>query len=165
MIDRIKLLPYWCITNRGPAFYDTESANAIEQTAKIYGAMRELQEDYNKFAKEVNTCITDFINNTNADQQEFEIHINKIVHDYIAMLDEKIKQQDKVIEDNITYIKENITQGIIDVLNQMKESGELEEIIGDAFNGLDTRVSTLEKKNLSTSYDEVNKKVTLIMGV
>ena len=34
-MTRFKGLPHWCMTGRGPAFYDTESATAIEMVAKL----------------------------------------------------------------------------------------------------------------------------------
>ena len=153
-MNRIPLLPHWVITDKYPAFYDVESATAVEQTSKLYGKMQELIEDYNKYVDEINKTITEFIDGTNSDQEEFKNQITKIMHDYIAMIDEKIKQQDQVIKDNITYIKENIVQGVTNVINQMKESGELDEIITNAFNDLNTRVIELENKNITVEYNE-----------
>lgn len=142
-IEKIKLLPNWVITDKYPAFYDTESATAIEQTAKLYGAMRELQESYNKFVASVNTTITAFINDVNADQEEFECKITKIVHDYIAMLDEKIKQQDQVIEDSIIYVKNNIEESATEIINQAITNGKIA---------------------ITHTYDETTKKVSLVIG-
>lgn len=141
-INKIELLPVWCITDKYPAFYDTESATAIEQTAKLYGAMRILQEEYNNMATNVNATITAFINDVNADQEEFENHINKIVHDYIAMIDEKIKLQDKRIEDTIIYIKEHITEVANNVIREKVEDGTIQ---------------------VASVYNEQNKKLSLII--
>lgn len=157
--DRIKLLPNWCITETHPAFYDTESKTAVGQTAKLYGAMKELQEDYNKYVNEINETIIAFINDANADQEEFINSINKIMHDYIAMIDEKIKMQDNVIEENITYIKENMINGLQEILNQMIESGELEESILNTFEGLNDRVLNLEEKQV------INEKIRTVQTV
>ena len=33
-------LPKWILTNKFPAFHDTESLTAIEQTARVYGKIR-----------------------------------------------------------------------------------------------------------------------------
>lgn len=128
-IKKIELLPLWCVTDKYPAFYDTESATAIEQTAKLYGAMRTLQEEYNNMASNVNATITAFITDVNADQEEFENHINKIVHDYIAMLDEKIKLQDSVIEESIVYIKNNLSESVENLLNEMIKTGSIKNVI------------------------------------
>lgn len=146
-MTRIPLLPHWVVTDKYPAFYDVESATAIEQTSKLYGKMQELIEDYNKYVDEINKTITEFIEGTNLDQEEFKNRIIKIVHDYIAMIDEKIKQQDEIIEENIVFIKENIEENIANVLNQMKENGELDEVVLNAFNDLETRIANLENTN------------------
>lgn len=126
MIDRIKLLPHWCITDKHPAFYDTESVTVIEQTARLYAAMRTLQEDYNKYVDEVNKVIEEFINTSNADQEEFENKITTIVHNYIEMLDEKIKIQDKEIEEFGLYMKNNIESTANGLIKEMLASGEID---------------------------------------
>lgn len=141
-IKKIELLPLWCVTDKYPAFYDTESATAIEQTAKLYGAMRTLQTEYNEMVTNVNATITAFITDVNADQEEFENHITKIIHDYIAMIDEKIKLQDKRIEDTIIYIKEHITEVANNVMKEAVENGTIQ---------------------VATVYNEQNKKLSLII--
>ena len=57
---RLPLLPKWVLTNKLPAFYDMESGTAIEQTAKIYGAMQGMIKDYEKFAEEFAAAATTF---------------------------------------------------------------------------------------------------------
>ena len=151
--ERIKLLPIWNITETHPAFYDVDSKTAVGQTARVYAAMLELQEDYNSFVSEINICITDFINNVNADQECFKNEITKIVHDYIAMLDEKLKMQDKEIQETIVYIQENLKESVEEVIDQMVESGELENAIVDAFDNLGARVTMLEKSKVKMVYD------------
>lgn len=151
--ERIKLLPKWCLTETHPAFYDVDSKTAVGQTARVYAAMLELQEDYNSFVSEINICITDFINNVNADQECFKNQITKIVHDYIAMLDEKLKLQDKEIQESIVYIKDNLQEGIKEVINEMVESGELENAIVDAFDNLGARVTMLENSKVKMVYN------------
>lgn len=176
---RIPQLPPWNLTNPLPAFHDYESLSAIDQTARLYGTMRGLIDDYNKFANEVNTKIATFVNDLNADQEQFRNEINQLVHDYIIALDAKIAHQDRVIEENITYIRDNLATAVEDVIAQMKESGELSEAIGDSFNALGERIQTLEagvaelnifKANSETRFQTIetrlatmeNKKVTLI---
>ncbi len=157
MIQRIPMLPKWCLTNKYPAFYDTESKDTLEQTARLYGAMQSLIEDYNKFADEVNTTIKNYCNDLDADQECFKAEITKIAHDYIAMLDEKLKLQDQEIQEGIMYIKENLEEGVKDVINQMKESGELENAIVDAFDGLGGRVINLENE-----YNQLSIQITTL---
>lgn len=141
---RIPQLPKWCLTNALPAFHDYESLTAVDQTARLYATMQGLIDDYNKFASEVNTTIETFINDLNGNQEEFENKITKLVHDYIAMLDEKIKMQDKEIEDAVLYMKDNISNSITEIIAQMKEMGEFDEAVLNAIDGVGTRMTTLE---------------------
>lgn len=147
-------LPKWCLTGSNPAFYDTDSATAVEQTARIYGAMKTLISESEKAINELDKAMNDFKTGITADQNTFKAHIEKIMHDYIIMLDEKIKLQDKEIEETIVYIKDNLTDGVTQVINQMKESGELDEALAEAFNNVDTRVTTLENTEYSLVYEE-----------
>lgn len=159
--DRIKLLPHWCITETSPAFYDTESKTAVGQTAKLYAAMRELQEDYNNYVNETNAVITDFIHNVNADQEEFINSINKIMHDYIAMLDEKIKMQDSVIADAVQYMKTNLNNSINELLTDMQEQGKLNALILKSFNELGSRVDKLEDIIPNYEYNETTETLSI----
>lgn len=143
---RIPQLPNWCLTNALPAFHDYESLSAIDQTARLYGTMRGLIDDYNNFANQVNAKILEFVNDLNADQEQFKSEINQLVHDYIIALDMKVAHQDRQIEETITYFKDNLSQAVTDLVNGMKNSGEFDNAIADAFNGLGGRVSTLENK-------------------
>lgn len=157
---RIPQLPIWCYTDQLPAFYDSESATAIQQTAKLYASHRALIDDYNKFAKEVNIKIEEFINGINTDQEEFEKEITKIIHDYIVTIDTKIAHQDRVINDSIIYIKDNLQESIIKVVSEMKESGQIDEAILNSFNNLELRVSAIES-SLSHGYDETSETLSL----
>lgn len=149
-MQRIPQLPKWCLTNMFPAFHDYESLSAIDQTNRLYETMQGLIDDYNKFANEINKTIEIFINNLNGDQKEFECEITRIIHDYIITIDAKIAHQDREIQENIAYIKENIGGAVTDVIRQMKESGELTEELTKAFEDVGARVTSLETSNTET---------------
>lgn len=140
MIER---LPHWNLVNNYPAFHDVESKTAIEMVARVYGKMNELVDDYNKYVDEINKAIDDFENGITADYETFTTNITKIVHDYIAMIDEKIVVQDTKIEESIVYIKNNIQESANTIIHEMVETGEL---------------------TLTNIYDEENKKLTLQLG-
>ena len=161
-MNKITLLPHWVLPDTLPSVYDTQSGTALEMVAKVYGAMRTLQTEYNSMVDEINKTIIDFKNGVIQDQECFKNEINKIVHDYIILIDSKIAHQDRVIEENIIYIKENLGAEVTRVIGEMKDSGELEEIVADAFDSLSTKVSTLEndvstlKKTSSNLVERVN---------
>lgn len=161
MIDRIRLLPYWCITDIGPAFYDTSSATCIEQTGKVYSAMRELQIDYNKFVEEVNTCITEFINEVNTDQEEFENRINKIMHDYIMKIDSKIKMQDLTIANAVQYMKDNLRESLNSMLQEMKELGEFDDAVLKALTDITTSINEINTKTANNENNIESNRVNI----
>lgn len=144
MLKRIQLLPHWCVSSKYPAFYDTESATAIEQTAKLYGKIQELIEDYNKFVDEINKHILEFINSVNSDQAEFEERMTKVIHDYLDYMNMRMDAQDKEIRDAVSYMKDNLSQSITQIIAEMKEMGELDEAILNAIDNIGERVTTLE---------------------
>lgn len=161
-MEKITLLPKWAIPSNIPSVYDRESGTCIEMTAKVYGAMRKLQEEYNVFVDEFNKTITEFIDGTNQDHEKFKEDITKLIHDYIRMLDDKVKNQDLVIEENITYIKNNIVDGVVRIINEMKETGELEAIIGDSLGGLTTKINEVENElsTISNSVNQISSNIT-----
>lgn len=88
----IKLLPNWIISSDRPAFYDTESATAIEQTAKIYAKTNEVVEEVNKFVEETNNDINAFKAEIKQEQTVFETAMRQEFQDFINVVDIKIEQ-------------------------------------------------------------------------
>lgn len=175
----IKVLPLWALTDRYPAFYDSESGTAIEQTAKVYAAMRELQEDYNSMVSELNLKIEEYENATSKDNQEFQAEITKIVHDYLKMLDTKIKlqdlqldEQDKKINETIVYIKENLSTSVQTILDEMKANNEFNEVVLNTLEDLTNTTLTYNVNDESlllhnplrpaVSYDSTTEVLTII---
>lgn len=126
-------LPHWVITDRLPAIYDHESGTAIEQTAKVYGAMNELIDEYNKFVDHINETVEAFINNTNGDYEIFKVAIRQEFQDFIDVVNLKAKSQDNVINNAVLYMKANLGVTIGEMISGMRESGELNEVIVECF--------------------------------
>lgn len=147
---KLNKLPEWVLTGTRPAFYDTDSDSTIEQTARVYAAMKELQEECSKFTIELDKAVEEFKAGVISDQEEFKNKITKIMHDYIMKIDEKIKMQDLQINESIIYIKENlktyIEENVSPVLEELILSGALDEKIAEVIGGaLDlTNYATLE---------------------
>lgn len=121
----IKKLPHWVITNLRPAFYDTDSGTAIEQTALVYKKMQELIDNYNSFVDEINNTIDEFISNTLADQEEFEIKINQMIHDFTTLVDTELKSQDTEIKNAVDYMKTHIDATVSDILLNLFETKQI----------------------------------------
>lgn len=175
----IKVLPLWRMTDRYPAFYDSESGTAVEQTAKVYAAMRELQEDYNSMVEELNKKIEEYETATSKDNQEFQAEINEIVHNYLKMLDSKLKlqdlqidEQDKKINETIVSIKENLNASIQTILDEMKVNDEFNEIVLNtledltnttlSYNAMDESLLLHNPLRPAVSYDSESETLTII---
>lgn len=148
------LLPLWVLTDTHPAFYDSESATALEQTAKIYGAMNQLISEYNSFVDSTNEKIKKFIEKTEEDYEIFKVSMRQEFQDFIDVIDLKIKEQDdiikkfnedakkeydnftnsvlgliknqdKIIADAVDYMKNNITATTTDIINESIRNGKI----------------------------------------
>lgn len=110
MDEKIKQLLDWCVTDYQPAFYDCESATAIEQTGILHAKIKELISEYHEFLFK---------------SDEFKNCLTKIIHNYIHMIDDKIKLQDLKIEEDITYIKNNIVETSQEIINNAIKNGDI----------------------------------------
>lgn len=159
---KLTLLPNWIFTNPRPSIYDTDSGTAIEMVAKVYGAMKDLQENYNEFTEEINKHIEDYEKGIIEDFNCFKNKIIETVENYITSIDMKIELQDKNIEEAISYMKDNLTSTIATEITALIESGEVDEAILNALKEveetLNPRVTDLEElsNNILT---ELNKNI------
>lgn len=121
----IKKLPHWVISNRNPSFYETEGGTVLEQTGIMYKKVQELIEAYNQFADDINEKIDEFISNTIADQEAFEIAINQIVHDFTRLVETELKSQDTEIKNAIDYMKTHIDNSVNNILLNLFETKQI----------------------------------------
>lgn len=132
----LKHLPHWVLTDPQPAFYDCESATAVQQTAKIYAKIQELITIYNDFVRDVNKYITEFEEGIIKDFNCFQNCIIKTMNDYIASIDTKIDLQDSKIEESINnqnaviqnavnYMKENLVSTVTTLFNNAVHNGDI----------------------------------------
>lgn len=158
----MRKLPHWTLTQKRPAIYDTESATAVEQTAKIYGAMNELIDEYNAFVDNLNAEIEAFETSTNQDIECFKTSMTELQTNFIECVDTKIAKQDKEIADAVSFMKDNLSQYVIQVIDEMKANGELSEAIMNAFNNMELRVSAIETK-LGYVYNPDTEELDLLL--
>ena len=133
---RIVPLPHWVLTNYQSAFYDSESGTALQALARIYPKIEELITDYNNYAKQLDSYITDFANGLIKDFDCFKNCIIKTMTEYIESIDTKMSVQDSMIADKfneqdtnienaIQYMKDNIVATATTIINQAIENGDL----------------------------------------
>ena len=121
----IQKLPHWVISNPSPAFYETEGGTVLEQTGIMYKKVQELIEGYNAFVDEINTKIDEFIADTLADQEAFEIKINQMIHDFTTLVETKLASQDAEIKDAVDYMKTHIDETVNDMLLNLFETKQV----------------------------------------
>lgn len=95
-------LPIWRLTSKDPAFYDSESGTVIEQTAKVYGAMRDLIEEYNAFVDSINTRLNEYTSANTTAQEEFAIGLRQEFQDFIDTIEIKISSINSNIIEEVT---------------------------------------------------------------
>ena len=179
-------LPLWVLPDKFPSIYESESFTAIEMTSKLYGAMKVFVDEYNKFAKETNEQINTFMESTHRNYDEFTLAMRQEFQDFIDTVELKLLGMDKEIDDAISYMKNNIGKTISDLLREMKEQGELNDVVLESFDGLnnvieglrfkimgmnnslrdiDNHVDTMKSRNkCKISGAEVNSYITIRLG-
>lgn len=115
-------LPKWLVTDTHPSLYDLESATAIEQTAKVYGAMQKLIEEYNAFSERVNAIVEEYEGFTTKDNEEFRVALRQEFQDFIDIINLKVKAQDKEIDERFKAIVEDIETRMIEFDDYLKNS-------------------------------------------
>lgn len=131
MWNKIEMLPKWCIPNTNPAFYDTESATAIEQTAKLYGKVRELIDAYNEFVGNVETLIEEFEKSVTTDMETFKLGIRQEFQDFIDVVNLRLQQFEvefdtfkgdvnNLINEYKNYLDTKYSQFTTNILNQFE---------------------------------------------
>lgn len=85
----MQALPKWILANPFPAIHDFESLTVLEQTARIYGAMNALIDEYNKFADTVNDQLSAFEETEEEARKEFELQITKVIREFMCSWDQK----------------------------------------------------------------------------
>ena len=139
-------LPKWQIANINPSFKDMESATAIEMTAKIYGAMNQLIDEYNNFAIKLEKEFIEYRENDLNDLSCFKKQIIDLVNDYTKMYDFKIQEHDTEIKNIMLYFNDKLKNELITIINDMKNTGEFNELIQQVFIEFAEEVETLKNQ-------------------
>lgn len=111
-------LPFWRLTNKTPAFYDSESGTAIEQTAKVYAAVQELQEEFEKFTADTTKAMEEFQSQLMVSNCEFRKNICEIMENYIVSIDHSV-------DEATAYMKTNLESTATDLINEAIKNGTI----------------------------------------
>ena len=146
MYNSMLLLPKWVLNNKYPSVYDSESKTAIEQTARVYGAMNELIENYNTFVSELEKSITEHEKNTDESIEEFKTKVVNLQLKHIQSMDLKVKEL-------YSHLKDNLGNVISGMVNDGTLEVELKTHFNNIFDSLETRVVALEQMEHQFIYD------------
>lgn len=146
-------LPRWVLTNPIPAVLDTESVTAIEMVAKLYGAMQGLIDEYNAFAERTEKSVNDFMNDSNADREVFQIAMRQEFQDFIDVIDVKVTAAESYMRTNLREIAEQYLAGIINEFNdQILDFNETKTLFEQRFEEfLVNSNATIQAQNSSIS--------------
>ena len=112
-------LPHWSITDKHPAFYDTESATAIEMVAKLYAAMNQLIDEVNPILDNASKLHEEFREEVRSEFTAFTIGLRQEFQDFIDIINLKVMSQDKIINDWIGVIEKEASR----IVSEKIESG------------------------------------------
>ena len=101
-------LPKWALANPFPALHDFESLTVIDQTARIYGAINQLIEEWNKMIEQ----LSGFEKSETESREEFELKITKVVMEFMCSWNQKTEELERFAE---TIINEAIQSGRITI--------------------------------------------------
>lgn len=155
----IKPLPSWAIINRFPAFYEGESLTSIEQVARVYAKMQELIESYNKYIEQVNAELMELETSTDKDLNCAIKTLINLTDSYISVVDLKLVRMDRTLAENYRAFTDNVLETISNMVQELKENGELDQAVLDAVDGMNTKFANAQaqlesyKTELDAKYD------------
>lgn len=139
----ISKLTHWSLNRVIPTIDDTESLSVLELVGRNTTKINELINEYNMFVDTVNKEITDFESTSNSSFKCFTENIVKVVHEFIHSVELKLDTQDTVIQDAINFMKDNIASSVTTLINEMKDSGELDEVVLNALGSIEEKYQAL----------------------
>ena len=118
-------LPHWVLTDKNPAFYDTDSGSAIEQTARVYGAVKTFIEEYNTYVDNLNKALESFELETKEDIDCFKKCITELMETYIKSIDIAIDKQNLTIDKSIRQMQLSIVNHTTQLVNEALAEGKI----------------------------------------
>ena len=85
-------LPAWVLANARPSLYDVEIATLTQMTARVYGAMNEMINEFNSFTEQSNKTLDEIGQQTIKAQQDFETKIIKANTEFFKCVKDYVKE-------------------------------------------------------------------------
>jgi hypothetical protein len=117
-------LPKWALANPIPAIHDFESLTVLEQTARIYGAMNQMIDEWNQMIEK----ISDFEKDETESREEFETKITKVIMEFMCSWNQKTADLEMFAQ---TILNEAIAAGKLTITEVYDpETESLNMVIG-----------------------------------
>ena len=124
-----------------------EVNNFESELRNSYNALMLTWEDIlNGVGEGYDTKLVEFKKEVNESILTFTTNITESFENLTATTTEKLTEQDDKITNTVLYIKGNISSYITTTVQGMKDSGELEQAVADAFTELSTNYATLNTR-------------------
>lgn len=83
-------LPNWTFPFSLPSALDTESLTPIEMNARMYGAMKDLIDEHNKWVNDVNRQLAEFEKAEEQKRNDYEEKLAKLYFDYRCSIEKML---------------------------------------------------------------------------
>lgn len=139
MARTIKPLPNWVLTETYPAFYDSESLTAIQQTARLWARVQELITAYTEFVTEITNRVEEYERGVDDDIDAFKTYVNEKIAEQDGKIDEALAD----LEEALAGLDATVVQTVNQLFQQAIEGGLIEATLRENYD------STAESLDLS----------------
>lgn len=109
-------LPHWVIPDNFPLKFDCESSTAIEQTARLYGAIQTLIDEHNAFIKTVNESVDTLEQEIVNENVVFSMALRQEFQDFIDVVNLQVEKLEQYVTNNLqTAINDLFKTGALNV--------------------------------------------------
>ena len=119
----IRPLPCWVLTDLQPAFYDSESGTALQQTSRVYAKLQEVLKYYNDFSMEEALWKSADKLRGSVEPAEYKHVVLSLF--FLKFASDKFEEQDTAIANAINYMKDSIVTTTTNIINQAIENGDI----------------------------------------
>lgn len=163
-------LPLWVLPDRFPAIFDSESHTAIEMTAKLYGAINDFVNEYNRFATETTQALNEHLEGYRTANETFSTGLRQEFQDFINIIQLKVLALENNSNQAIVTYKNEITNmfntyrgeldGVRDTINEVRNASLSTDEVTE-LRGLASNIEKFQSDVNSIKYDvdEMKNKV------
>lgn len=164
--SKIEVIPA-VIKGSRPSQYEGESFTALEYVSKIAYKMNECITEYNKFIDEIIKEFEDFKSGELITRDVFERKIEQMVADFIGVIELKYKNQDKLIDETLNGMIENLPNTVGEAIKNMYDKGEFDQLVYNSIANLKTEFDVIVKntnsfqQNINSSFNTLREDVNM----